>query len=172
MKRNRLIIPAAVLVIVVALVFADMERKAQNPDAQLRTGQCTVGIYCDTVLENMTLLAEEKHSLIPQDGKIVAPRLAAFAPGESAFEVLERLLREEGIHMEYSGAKAAGTAYIRGIGTLYEFDCGAGSGWLYYVNRDDPGVGALEYEVQEGDVLEWIYSCDFGEDVSLLPLAS
>ena len=55
--------------------------------------------------------------------------------------------------------------YIEGINNLYEFDCGELSGWMYSVNGWYPNYGCSRYQVQDGDVIEWHYTCDLGEDL-------
>ena len=49
--------------------------------------------------------------------------------------------------------------------TLYEFDCGRWSGWMYCVNGWYPNYGASRYQVRQGDVIEWHYTCDLGRDL-------
>ena len=48
---------------------------------------------------------------------------------------------------------------------LYEFDCGKLSGWMYNVNGWYPNYGCSQYEVSNGDVIQWRYTCDLGRDV-------
>ena len=55
---------------------------------------------------------------------------------------------------------------IEGIGNLYEFDCGELSGWMYTVNGQAPNYGCSQYQLEDGDVVEWIYSCDMGRDAN------
>ena len=57
------------------------------------------------------------------------------------------------------------SAYIEGIANLYEFDCGELSGWMYKVNGWFPNYGCSRYRLTEGDVVEWVYTCDLGNDV-------
>ena len=57
------------------------------------------------------------------------------------------------------------SAYIEGINNLYEFDCGELSGWMYKVNGWFPNYGCSRYQLKEGDVIEWVYTCDLGVDV-------
>lgn len=57
------------------------------------------------------------------------------------------------------------SAYIEGIHNLYEFDVGELSGWMYSVNDWFPNYGCSRYQLQDGDVVEWVYTCDLGEDV-------
>ena len=57
------------------------------------------------------------------------------------------------------------SAYIEGIGNIYEFDCGELSGWLYKVNGNFPSYGCSRYKLKPGDKVEWVYTCDLGNDV-------
>ena len=126
---------------------------------------CTISISCATVLDNMEDLAESKASLVPSDGWILAPVTVEFSPGDSAFTVLQQVVKDNNLHMEYSNTPAYQSAYIEGIGNLYEFDCGPLSGWMYSVNGWFPNYACSEYELQDGDDVAFLYSCDLGEDV-------
>ena len=57
------------------------------------------------------------------------------------------------------------SAYVEGINNLYEFDVGSLSGWMYSVNGWFPNYGCSRYALQNGDVVEWVYTCDLGYDV-------
>ena len=46
-----------------------------------------------------------------------------------------------------------------------EFDCGALSGWMYKVNGWYPNYGSSRYQLKDGDVVEWRFTCDLGNDV-------
>lgn len=126
---------------------------------------CTVSISCAAVFDRMDDLAPEKRDLLPADGILLPAAAVSFAEGESAFDVLKRVCRENKIHMEFSETPVYQSAYIEGIGNLYEFDCGEGSGWMYCVNGVFPNYGCSQYLLQDGDTVEWIYTCDYGADV-------
>lgn len=126
---------------------------------------CTVSISCAAILENFDRLNAEKADLIPADGVLLAPTAVEFTEGESIFDVLKRVCRENKIHMEFSETPVYQSAYIEGIGNLYEFDCGEGSGWMYRVNGEFPNYGCSRYTLADGDTVEWVYTCDFGADV-------
>ena len=126
---------------------------------------CTVSISCAAILENLDRLNAEKADLIPADGVLLAPAAVEFAEGESVFDVLKRVCRENKIHMEFSETPVYQSAYNEGIGNLYEFDCGEGSGWMYRVNGEFPNYGCSRYTLADGDTVEWVYTCDFGADV-------
>lgn len=127
--------------------------------------KCTISIACNTILNNMSMLDKSKRSIIPADGWILKTVTVEFTTGETVFEVLERVTKQHGIQMEYSYTPLYGSYYIEGIYNLYEFDCGNLSGWMYSVNGSFPNFGCSKYVLKDGDVIEWVYTCDLGEDV-------
>lgn len=126
---------------------------------------CTLSIQCTTVLAHMDDLTEEQQELIPQDGTILGPTTVRFEVGESVFDLLQRVCREEAIHMEFSDTPLSHHAYIEGIQNLYELDLGALSGWMYQVNGWFPNYSCSQYTVEDGDVICWMYTCDLGKDI-------
>lgn len=113
----------------------------------------------------MDWLDPEKAELVPEDGWILAPTEVTFDEGESVFDVLQRTCRQNKIHMEFSDTPMYHSAYIEGIHNLYEFDCGEQSGWMYRVNGWFPNYGCSRYALNEGDVVEWEYTCNLGADI-------
>lgn len=126
---------------------------------------CTLSVRCDTILDNMDWLDPEKVELVPEDGVIFPATEVTFYEGESVFNVLQREMRKAGIHMEFVDTPMYNSAYIEGISNLYEFDCGELSGWMYKVNGWFPNYGCSRYQIQAGDVVEWVYTCELGIDV-------
>ncbi len=126
---------------------------------------CYLSITCYTILDNMGDLADGKEVLVPSDGVILPETKVTFYDGESVFDVLQRETRNRRIHMESRFTPIYNSAYIAGIGNLYEFDCGSGSGWTYRVNGWFPNYGVSRYAVQQDDVIEFCYTCDLGADV-------
>jgi len=167
-----LIILAAVLT---AALFAGCSSpgggSAGSPDAASAPVQepegdtVTMSISCASILEHMDSLDPDKTELIPEDGWILEPVTLPLEEGESVFDLLLRVTREKKIHMEYSEAPLYGSAYIEGIHNLYEFDCGEVSGWMYSVNGWYPNYGCSGYKLEPGDVVEWRFTCDGGEDI-------
>ena len=143
----------------------DEQPAPEQPAAQGTPLTCTISISCATILNNTDELDPEKLELVPEDGWILAPVTVTFTAGQSVFDVLLATVKENAIHMEYQNTPMYETAYIEGIGNLYEFDCGALSGWMYRVNGWFPNYGCSRYAVQAGDVIEWMYTCDLGSDV-------
>ena len=96
-----------------------------------------------------------------------ANALDALRDGDTVYSVLSRAVRYNKIQMEYQGARdnPFGSVYIQGINYLYEFSCGELSGWMYRVNGKFPEYGCSLYGLSDGDVIEWVYTCDLGRDV-------
>lgn len=141
-----------------------VEPEDQNVD-KAKTYTCTFSIECSTILNNLNMLDSEKLEAVPSGGVILAKTTVTFYEGESVFDVLQRVCKEKGIHMESSWTPIYNSAYIEGIHNLYEFDCGELSGWMYRVNGWYPNYGCSRYQLKDGDVVEWRYTCDLGNDV-------
>lgn len=129
------------------------------------TYHATLSIRCDTILNNMDKFDRNKIDVLPVDGTILSTTTVSFSPGESVYDVLQRVTREKGIHMESVFTPIYNSAYVQGIHNLYEFDTGELSGWMYKVNGWFPNYGASRYALQDGDTIEWVYTCDLGRDV-------
>lgn len=130
-----------------------------------KTYTCTFSIECSTILNNLQDLDPDKRELVPSNGVILEPVAVTFYEGESVFDVLKRVCRENNIHMESSWTPVYNSAYIEGIHNLYEFDCGSLSGWMYRVNGWYPNYGCSRYQLADGENVEWRYTCDLGKDV-------
>ena len=126
---------------------------------------CTFGISCAVLTDKTEILPKNKRLLVPSDGVLLSPVSVAVEEGESVFDVTARVCREQGIPFEFTMTPVYHTAYIEGIGNLYEFDGGSASGWVYTVNGEQPGVGCSDYPVHRGDVLMWHYTCALGRDI-------
>ena len=125
----------------------------------------TFSIECSTILNNLDQLDPDKLEMVPSGGVILPATTVSCYEGESVFEVLQRVCRDNGIHMESSWTPIYNSAYIEGIHNLYEFDCGSLSGWMYRVNGWYPNYGCSRYQLADGEVVEWRFTCDLGEDI-------
>lgn len=126
---------------------------------------CTISISCASILNHLALCDPEKVELVPEDGWILEPVTVTFYEGESVFNVLRRVCKQNRIHMEFEDTPIYNSAYIEGIHNLYEFDVGELSGWMYSVNGWFPNYGCSRYQLRDGDVICWVYTCDLGDDV-------
>lgn len=135
-------------------------------NAPTSKSQCTIAIYCSTILDNLGNLREGKERFVPANGVILAPSIVSIEEGETVFDVLKRVCAAAGIPLEYSFTPLYGSYYIEGIGHIYEFDCGNESGWMYQVNGWYPNYGCSSYEVKNGDSIVWNYTCNgYGADL-------
>lgn len=131
-----------------------------------KAGQCTITIRCDTILDNMDNLTAGKEAYVPSNGVILDTSTVEFTEGETVFDVLQRVCDYAGIQLEYSWTPMYDSYYIQGINNLYEFDCGAQSGWMFKVNGWFPNYGCSKYTLEDGDDIVWCFTCNgLGEDV-------
>lgn len=128
-----------------------------------------ISIRCDTVFDRYGDLdpALKEYGLLPDDGVILPMTEYVLRDGDTVFDILSRAVRYNKIQMEYQGAdkNSYGSVYIQGINYLYEFSCGPLSGWMYKVDGEFPNFGCSKYELSDGQVIEWLYTCDLGKDV-------
>ncbi len=96
-------------------------------------------------------------SAVPDGGVILDGRYA-LAEGDSVFDVVERVLRAEGISLDYSGGR---NIYVDGINGVCELDYGAQSGWIYKVNGTAPDINCGEYQPVSGDDIEFVYVTEY-----------
>ncbi|MBP9991530.1 MAG: DUF4430 domain-containing protein, partial [Bacteroidales bacterium] len=126
---------------------------------------CTFSIECTSIFNNLDDLESGKLDVLPSNGIIFPKAKVTFYEGESVYDVLQRVCKNNGIQMEASWTPLYNSAYVEGICNLYEFDCGTGSGWMYRVNGWYPNYGCSRYQLEQGDVVEWRYTCDLGADI-------
>ena len=127
-------------------------------------GTVTVSIRCDTVIANGMHKEEKWEGILPEDGCILPETEIEICEGDTVFDILLTARDEHGVHMEYSGGEK--TEYIEGIGNLYERDGGRWSGWMFSVNGEYVDVGCGQHKLQDGDTVEWNYTCDLGLDLN------
>ncbi|MHC1693903.1 MAG: DUF4430 domain-containing protein [Eubacteriales bacterium] len=116
--------------------------------------------------EKPTLVPEGNYILISISGyekkEILKPTVMEFSEGDSVFDLIKKITRDNKIQMEFKGSGL--TAYVQGIDNVYEFDHGSQSGWMYKVNGVYPEVSTGRYKVKAGDIVEFVYSTDMGKD--------
>lgn len=126
----------------------------------------TLEIRCDTLSSDMSKLENPAiEDYIPKDGTILAKTTYKGTTENTVFDVLNTLCRNNDIQLEFSYTPIYESYYIEGINYLYEFDGGNLSGWMYRVNGWFPNYGCSSYYLSDGDVIEWVYTCDLGKDV-------
>lgn len=156
--KNYLFVAAAALGVVCAVQFIDIQKPEDYYGGDMALGEDTItttlSIRCDTV-------AGER-DYIPADGVILDKVQIQLDRGATAADQLTAAARQYNLHMENEGGVSE---YISGIAYIYEYDFGDLSGWMYRVNGVFADVGCGEYTLQDGDVVEWIYSREMGADL-------
>lgn len=115
-------------------------------------GTVTMTIRCDTVAG--------KADHIPGDGIILPATEFEIEAGDTVMDILREAAQTYRIQLEFNG-----NSYISGIASIYEFDFGDLSGWLYHVNGKGASVGCDQYRLSDGDTVEWLYTCELGRDI-------
>ena len=98
---------------------------------------------------------------VPEDGYILKKVSMKVPAGSSVYDALKIVTKAKKIQLDASEHTLYNSAYIRGIGYIYEFSGGPGSGWIYYVNNNIPNYGCSEYEIKENDNIQWYYVMDY-----------
>lgn len=142
-------------------------KAASKQDDGKSTTSCTLSINCSTVFDNLKKIDQAIVETLPKDGWIYPSKKVEFTEGESVFDILLRVVKQEKIHMESSSNPALKSKYVEGIHNLYEFDAGELSGWTFKVNGKGMGYGSSSIYPQNDDVIEWVYTCDQGRDVGV-----
>ena len=124
-------------------------------------GTVNMEIRCDTIAGK----SDSEH--IPADGVILPPTAFDIEAGDTVFDILTEAAQTYGIQVENKGSAGSshGMVYIAGINYIYEFDHGDLSGWVYHVNGITPSRNCGEYELSDGDRVEWLYTCEIGHDL-------
>lgn len=161
--KNFLSVLAAAVVCAAFVLFTNFQSTEKFYGATDKgNGEASVSITvrCDKVTGT-------ESEYIPADGCIIPVTKYNITAGETVYDVLVRAVREYGIRMECDGVGGENTlAYVKGMNYLYEFDFGELSGWVYLVNGVRPSLGCGAYELKDGDVIEWQYSLQLGNDIA------
>ena len=158
--KNILLVIIIMIITVVLILITDIHSANLSRDfdsgSKTSIGNVTITIRCDMIA------GMDKH--VPVDGIILDTAEYNVFEGTTVYDVLSRAAMENDVHIETNGI--GDMLYIQGIGNIYEFDYGDLSGWVYRVNGVQPSESCGEYLLRDGDVIEWIYSCNLGKDIN------
>ena len=158
-RRNAMVVAFAACVILLLLWVVKIQTPQQYYDSlkvseKDAVGTVTLSIRCNTVAGENGL---------PADGILLAPVKIPFKEGDSVYTALVTAAADAGLPLD-TGLGTGG--YVRGIGALHEFDFGSLSGWMYYVNGEAPSESSGAHPLRDGDVIEWRYTRNLGEDTT------
>ena len=155
-KKNFIVIGVIALILMFSAFFIRINSADEYYNSYVvkdnTVGVVTLTVRCDTIMgkdgapENPVILEKSEYEI---------------AEGDTVYTVLAEALQKEGILFQHNA-----TYYISGIDNLYEFQFGDLSGWMYRVNGETPSVGCGEYALEDGDEIEWLYTCEIGNDLN------
>ena len=105
MSRMKRLLPLLLAILILSACVGETGEKQA-------AGSCTFSISCATILDNRDQLKASKADYVPADGVILPETEATFYEGETVFDVLQRLCRENDIPMESSWSPMYNSAYI------------------------------------------------------------
>ncbi len=153
--KNFIVIFAAALIAVVSLFFIKISAADDYYNSSVvktdTVGVVSIEVRCDTV---------SGRENAPEDPIILPKTEIEINENDTVYNVLSQALMQAGIPFEHNASY-----YISGIDNLYEFEFGDLSGWMYLVNGKTPSVGCGEYVLSDGDEIQWMYTCDIGNDL-------
>lgn len=107
-------------------------------------------------------------------GTIIAETKVPYVAGDTAADVTVRLLDAMKLEYKYTGTVDE-LFYLSALknfelnGTYYaefgEFNAGGQSGWCVRVNNWHINQASSAVEVEDGDVVSWLYTCQYGADI-------
>lgn len=173
MKKNILLLGLIASIIAVIIIKSDFQTVSEHNELQTQSVKensktVFISINYETVLDNLEALDEDVAKQIDlTNGELLKKTEYVINDKDTVFDVLQRAVKDNNIQLEYEGAADStfGSAYIEGINYLYEFSCGVLSGWMYKVNGEFANYGCSKYVLKDKDVIEWVYTCNLGEDV-------
>lgn len=121
---------------------------------------CSLTISCSDILAHKDQFTQEQLEIVPANGTILQENNISFQEGETVFQVLLRETKRLKIPMDHMTSPAFQTEYVKAIGSIYEKDYGASSGWLFAVNGKQPAAGCSAYKLKSGDKIQWIFNCE------------
>ena len=150
-----------VIVLLTDISSAEEYYNGEKKHKENAVGTVTMEIRCDTIT------GRTDSEYVPADGVILPPTVFDIEAGDTVFDILTEAAQTYGIQVENKGSAGSshGMVYIAGINYIYEFDYGDLSGWVYHVNGITPSRSCGEYELSDGDRIEWLYTCEVGHDL-------
>lgn len=151
------IVAVAAIVFILLTNFSTSENYYRDTaPAESPAGEVTLSICCDTITDD-----DDLPYFIPADGMILDKTVMTISEDDTVMDLLTAAARRYNLHIDVR----AGASYVSGINYLYEFDYGDLSGWMYRVNGEIPSLSASQYTLSDGDTVEWLYTCDIGNDL-------
>ena len=156
--KKKIIITVCALILLGAAIFAAIRfidiktpeeyYNEEDKEKENVIGSVTISIRCDRIIG----MADH----VPSDGIILDSAEFDIKDGDTVYSILIEAAKKYKLQIDKN---TSGTmTYISGINNIGEMDFGDVSGWTYTVNGEVASVGASEYVLKDGDVIEWKYA--------------
>jgi len=175
-SRQRIKAYFFILIVLVSIIIAFSACSIKTPRQYMGESSETTGktkiaktvslsINCKSLLTNIEKTDKSVIDIIPKYGVILSVTSISLAKdGDTVYDALIKIAKERSLIISAKGS--GDSTYISGINGIKEFNCGSLSGWKYKVNGKFPGVGVGGYTPEDGDIIEFVYSCDLGNGIS------
>lgn len=129
-----------------------------TPTTQPDTSAITVTVYCSckNAVDYGIRDKKDYSDLIPADGIMLSSSVTV-KKGCTALDAIKEACLQSNTEIDEK------RGYIRGIGGLYEKDCGGASGWMYSVNGTFPNMSSDKYTLESSDRIELHYTVKLGD---------
>ncbi|MCR4618334.1 MAG: DUF4430 domain-containing protein [Lachnospiraceae bacterium] len=184
---TKIVIPFGVILICLTagLILFIKKKKIIHLISALALGALIIGIFFALDIKTKESFENEKSSIIFSEstndtieinflisadtinaGDIFPASNLYVAKDSTVFDVLKEVCRIENIQLDYEKNSVYGLAYVKGIDSIYEYENGDLSGWMYRVNGEMPNIGLGYYTLSAGDKVEILYSTNIGRDLN------
>lgn len=155
--KNKLV--SILVLICLSLSFAMLFSGCTN-DLGAKVGEATISIECKTILDNMDKVDKAllDNDIIPNDGVILSEFVTAVYQKDTVYTLLKRVCKQKKLHLDCTYDH-----YIRGINHIYEMSVGESSGWMYFVDGNEPNKGIGQYKLVGGENIKIAYTCVQGD---------
>jgi len=161
-------------VIILTVNPALPQNPAGGPDFGLSADEIDGYVYISFTDKGERVEGESGVTYPEPLGTIIGRTKVPYTEGDTIADATLRLLYAKDMTASYSGSTKSGF-YLGAIGNFTvdgidydsfgEFDAGVGSGWMITHNDVFIEYGASEFEVADGDVIKWKYTCQYGADI-------
>ncbi len=156
---KKIFLSAAVFILLTGCAKIQSKDEYYNSTEQVESEKSVLmSVNCSEILKNMDSLDSGLEKYIPEYGLIVEDKAYPIKDGETVYDLLIRVTKENRIQTESKGI--FGNREIEGINYIYNSSCGKGSHWIYKVNGEIQQPVCSDYKLKDGDIVQWIYVCN------------
>lgn len=150
--------------LLLALIFA-VAATACDDAPKNKIGEVSVTIDCRTILDNMEKVEQGllDNNIIPVSGVILGKTNVDIFEGDSAYDALARVCKQHKIQLDSDYDPIFRTHYVTGINYIYEMSVGGSSGWMYFVDGQQPDVGISNFALNGGEEIVVAFTCVVGD---------